>query len=155
MEDKVKEIVEIKQRSFAEENQKVLEVLTERYVLFTEFGLDEVTLVFWKGLFCVCWDHIECILFSCITWLMIFPLYTESKCCRINYDKLKTVFSICRNYMSLLKANCLRFVHNQVGSCPEFSSLWASLLCVCNKALWFEHYAHFSMSLFTRHLMFS
>lgn len=30
MEDKVKEIVEIKQRSFAEENQKVLEVLTER-----------------------------------------------------------------------------------------------------------------------------
>lgn len=46
MEDKVKEIVEIKQRSFAEENQKVLEVLTERYVLFTEFGLDEVTLVF-------------------------------------------------------------------------------------------------------------
>lgn len=46
MEDKVKEIVEIKQRSFAEENQKVLEVLTERCVLFTDFGLDEVTLVF-------------------------------------------------------------------------------------------------------------
>lgn len=30
MEDKVKEIVEIKQRSFAEENQKMLEVLKER-----------------------------------------------------------------------------------------------------------------------------
>lgn len=31
MEEKVKEIVEIKQRSLAEENQKTLEVLRERY----------------------------------------------------------------------------------------------------------------------------
>jgi len=31
MEEKVKEIVEIKQRSLAEENQKTLEVLKERY----------------------------------------------------------------------------------------------------------------------------
>lgn len=31
MEDKIKEIVEIKQRSLAEENQKTLEVLKERY----------------------------------------------------------------------------------------------------------------------------
>ena len=33
MEEKVKEIVEIKQRSLAEENQKTLEVLKERYLL--------------------------------------------------------------------------------------------------------------------------
>lgn len=32
MEEKVKEIVEIKQRSLAEENQKTLEVLKDRYV---------------------------------------------------------------------------------------------------------------------------
>lgn len=32
MEEKVKEIVEIKQRSLAEENQKTLEVLKERYL---------------------------------------------------------------------------------------------------------------------------
>lgn len=31
MEEKVKEIVEIKQRSLAEENQKTMEVLKERY----------------------------------------------------------------------------------------------------------------------------
>ena len=31
MEEKVKEIVEIKQRSLAEENQKTLEVLKDRY----------------------------------------------------------------------------------------------------------------------------
>lgn len=31
MEEKVREIVEIKQRSLAEENQKTLEVLKERY----------------------------------------------------------------------------------------------------------------------------
>ena len=31
MEEKVKEIVEIKQRSLAEENQKIMEVLKERY----------------------------------------------------------------------------------------------------------------------------
>lgn len=33
MEEKVKEIVEIKQRSLAEESQKTLEVLKERYLL--------------------------------------------------------------------------------------------------------------------------
>lgn len=33
MEEKVKEIVEIKQRSLAEENQKTLEVLKERYLV--------------------------------------------------------------------------------------------------------------------------
>lgn len=33
MEEKVKEIVEIKQRSLAEENQKTLEILKERYLL--------------------------------------------------------------------------------------------------------------------------
>lgn len=33
MEEKVKEIVEIKQRSLAEENQKTLEVLKERYLM--------------------------------------------------------------------------------------------------------------------------
>lgn len=33
MEEKVKEIVEMKQRSLAEENQKTLEVLKERYHL--------------------------------------------------------------------------------------------------------------------------
>jgi len=33
MEEKVKEIVEIKQRSLAEENQKTLEVLKERYLI--------------------------------------------------------------------------------------------------------------------------
>jgi hypothetical protein len=32
MEEKVKEIVEMKQRSLAEENQKTLEVLKERYL---------------------------------------------------------------------------------------------------------------------------
>lgn len=31
MEEKIKEVVEIKQRSLAEENQKTLEVLKERY----------------------------------------------------------------------------------------------------------------------------
>lgn len=33
MEEKVKEVVDIKQRSLAEENQKTLEVLKERYDL--------------------------------------------------------------------------------------------------------------------------
>lgn len=37
MEEKVKEIVEIKQRSLAEENQKALEVLKERYFMFYWF----------------------------------------------------------------------------------------------------------------------
>lgn len=32
MEEKVKEIVEIKQRNLAEENQKTMEVLKERYI---------------------------------------------------------------------------------------------------------------------------
>lgn len=32
MEEKVKEIVEIKQRNLAEENQKTLEILKERYL---------------------------------------------------------------------------------------------------------------------------
>lgn len=33
MEEKVKEIVEIKQRNLAEENQKTMEVLKERYYI--------------------------------------------------------------------------------------------------------------------------
>lgn len=33
MEEKVKEIVEIKQRNLAEENQKTMEVLKERYCI--------------------------------------------------------------------------------------------------------------------------
>lgn len=38
MEEKVKEVVEIKQRSLAEENQKTLEVLKERYSIFQLHG---------------------------------------------------------------------------------------------------------------------
>lgn len=34
MEEKVRELVEMKQRSMAEENQKTLEVLKERYHVF-------------------------------------------------------------------------------------------------------------------------
>ena len=34
MEEKIKEIVEIKQRSLAEENQKALDAIKERYRLF-------------------------------------------------------------------------------------------------------------------------
>ena len=34
MEEKVRELVEMKQRSMAEENQKTLEVLKERYPVF-------------------------------------------------------------------------------------------------------------------------
>ncbi|CAL5442184.1 unnamed protein product [Camellia sinensis] len=79
MEEKVKEIVEIKQRSLAEENQKTLELLKERlgnapYALFVDAG---------------------------------------SNHCRINYDKLKTVFPMFKNYMNLHRANCLNFVLNQ------------------------------------------
>lgn len=36
MEEKVKEIVEIKQRNLAEENQKTMEVLKERYYIHCE-----------------------------------------------------------------------------------------------------------------------
>lgn len=39
MEEKVKEIVEIKQRSLAEENQKTLEVLKERYNFLLLHGM--------------------------------------------------------------------------------------------------------------------
>lgn len=42
MEEKVKEIVEINKRSLAEENQKTLEVLKERYTILV------VNLVFWS-----------------------------------------------------------------------------------------------------------
>ena len=39
MEEKVKEIVEIKQRSLAEENQKTLEVLKDRYNFLLLHGM--------------------------------------------------------------------------------------------------------------------
>lgn len=60
----------------------------------------------------------------CVFWCLIeTSLYTESNCCKINYDKLKTVFSICRNYMSLLKVNCSSFVLNLVSAkFPDFFS---------------------------------
>lgn len=38
MEEKVKEVVEIKQRSLAEENQKTMEVLKERYSFLWQQG---------------------------------------------------------------------------------------------------------------------
>lgn len=38
MEEKVKEVVEIKQRSLAEENQKTMEVLKERYHFLRQRG---------------------------------------------------------------------------------------------------------------------
>lgn len=38
MEEKVKEVVEIKQRSLAEENQKTMEVLKERYHFLRQHG---------------------------------------------------------------------------------------------------------------------
>jgi homeobox protein cut-like len=38
MEEKVKEMVEMKQRSLAEDNQKTLEALKERYFIIIKLG---------------------------------------------------------------------------------------------------------------------
>lgn len=50
MEEKVKEIVEIKQRNLAEENQKTMEVLKERFYMHYEL---QCYLTFDCLLFCI------------------------------------------------------------------------------------------------------
>lgn len=60
MEEKVRELVEVKQRSLAEENQKTLEVLKERYSSSNiVLGIYSIYLIFvqvsnWKKKHCIC-----------------------------------------------------------------------------------------------------
>lgn len=119
MEEKVKEIVEIKQRSLAEENQKTVEVLKDRYFfssfysgalfahvneLFVSFSNDPYLFTRFSQYvsYLACFDD------------FLFLYLLESSCCKISFDKPKIVFPICKNYTNLLKARCSSFVLNQV-----------------------------------------
>ncbi|KAL2246247.1 UNVERIFIED_CONTAM: Protein CASP, partial [Sesamum indicum] len=85
MEEKVKEIVDIKQRNLAEENQKTMEVLKEcvkksMHIISPRKGGRKDTMLLG--------GH-------------DFFILAENGCCKISYGKLKKVFPLCGNCMNL------------------------------------------------------
>lgn len=74
----------------------------------------------------------------CLLWFLDPFNFTESNCCKINYDKPKIVCPICKNYMNLHKAKCSSFVLNQViyvNSCcmnvAYLSGLKGNIIWIC------------------------
>lgn len=73
----MKEIVEIKQRSLAEENQKALEIIKERYPMF-------------------CHENLDAVLFSLICWMFSVLFYQVNMFLVLPLASVYIIFLVCR-----------------------------------------------------------